>query len=235
MEDNEIIALFEQRIENAIIETKIKYGRAIYSIAYHVLGNNPDAEECENDTYLTAWNTIPPQKPKNFKAFVLKIARNLSLKKYEYYHAAKRNISMNVSYEELKECIDNRFKVPVQVNKDGVRTIEVNASKDGYTIDRIVVAPVKTTIYTSFPRMVNWEGIRYAIFFYSDLSKNEVVGEGTYDVEKGKGFSQISTDEIGETLDIYIADFDTLDKEKVKYTRENLDKYAILHEKINLH
>lgn len=127
-----------------------------------------------------------------------------------------------------------RFKVPVQVNKDGVRTIEVNASKDGYTIDRIVVAPVKTTIYTSFPRMVNWEGIRYAIFFYSDLSKNEVVGEGTYDVEKGKGVSQISSDKIGKTLDVYVADFDTLDKAGAKYTRENLEKYAILHEKIDL-
>lgn len=127
-----------------------------------------------------------------------------------------------------------RFKVPVQVNKDGVRTIEVNTAKNGYTIDRIVVAPVKTTIYTSFPPMVNLDGIRYAIFFYSDLSKNEVIGEGTYDVERGKGVSQISTDELGKTLDIYVADFDTLDKAGVKYTRENLEKYAILHEKVNL-
>lgn len=101
MEDIHIIRLYEERSENAITETKIKYGRLILALVHHILKSRADAEECENDTYFGMWNTIPPQKPKNLKAYTLKIARNHALKRYAYYHAEKRNIDKNISYDEI--------------------------------------------------------------------------------------------------------------------------------------
>lgn len=106
MIDEEIIILYENRSERAIEETKFKYSRLICSVANHILHNFSDVEECENDTYFGMWKTIPPQKPKNFKAYILKITRNLSLKKYNYNHAKKRDKSLCVSYDELEQCID---------------------------------------------------------------------------------------------------------------------------------
>ena len=69
MDDEKIIAFYWARQEKAISETKRKYGRYCYSIAYRVLRNKQDAEECENDTYLNVWNVIPPAKPKTFSTF----------------------------------------------------------------------------------------------------------------------------------------------------------------------
>lgn len=104
MDDSGIISLFLERSEEAVRETKIKYGRIVFSVAMHILGCEADAEECENDAYMAAWNTIPPEKPRNFKAFLLKLARNQALKKYEYINAEKRNPNTAVSLEELGEC-----------------------------------------------------------------------------------------------------------------------------------
>ena len=67
MDDERIIELYWQRNENAISETKTKYGNFCYAIAYRVLQNNEDAEECVNDTYLSTWNSIPKARPASFK------------------------------------------------------------------------------------------------------------------------------------------------------------------------
>lgn len=101
--DNDLIALYQSRSEIAILETKKQYGRLIYSVAYNLLRNFSDAEECESDAYLGLWNAIPPAKPDNFKAYCLKITRNLAMKRLEYYHAEKRDISKTVSYDEILE------------------------------------------------------------------------------------------------------------------------------------
>lgn len=103
MEDRAIIELFVKRSEAAIQETKIKFGRLIYAISYHIVQDFMEAEECESDTYLGAWNTIPPVLPNNLKAYLLRIARNLALKQYRHEHAAKRNKAFKVSLDEL-EC-----------------------------------------------------------------------------------------------------------------------------------
>lgn len=107
MDDTDIINLFYNRIENAIFETKQKYGRLIISISFHILKNMSDAEECENDTYMGLWNLIPPNRPKSFKAYMLKIARNYALKRYEYNHAEKRDVSKNISYNDIIESLEN--------------------------------------------------------------------------------------------------------------------------------
>lgn len=110
MEDSQIIALYFQRDENAIRETDGKYGKLCYSIAYNILNVHEDAEECVNDTYVGVWNAIPPTRPHNLMAFVCKITRNLSLKRWEYLNREKRAGNKIVSFEELEAVLpDDRF------------------------------------------------------------------------------------------------------------------------------
>lgn len=91
MDDWEIIDLYFERNESAIRETEAKYGNLCMSIARNILGNEADTEECVNDTYLSVWNTIPPQRPNNFVAFISKITRNISLKRVRFDNAIKRS------------------------------------------------------------------------------------------------------------------------------------------------
>ena len=104
MEDLDIIELYFARNEQAIKETEKKYGTLCKKIAYNILNNNEDAEECVNDTYVGLWNTIPPKRPGNLKAFVCGISRNLSLKRIEADNRKKRSREMIVSLEELS-CV----------------------------------------------------------------------------------------------------------------------------------
>ncbi|MBQ2276126.1 MAG: sigma-70 family RNA polymerase sigma factor [Lachnospiraceae bacterium] len=112
MQEKKIIHLFEERSELAIEETRKQYGGLIRSLLYRMLGNMEDTEECENDTYLGLWNSIPPTKPKNLKAYLLKIARNRALKRVEYLGASKRKEDNRIPFEELTEFIaDNQNKI----------------------------------------------------------------------------------------------------------------------------
>ena len=105
-DDTYIVDLFWARNEQAITETTRKYGGYCTSIALQILQNLQDAEECVNDTYLKAWDVIPPEKPTKLGAFLGKITRNLALDKYKAYRAAKRGGSeFTVSLEELGDCI----------------------------------------------------------------------------------------------------------------------------------
>ena len=79
MEDQGIIALFFKRSEQAIEETGKKYGGYCYSIAYNILSNREDSEESVSDTYLAAWNTIPPRRPNFLNAFLAKMTRHISI------------------------------------------------------------------------------------------------------------------------------------------------------------
>lgn len=105
MEDREIIELYLARKENAIAETARKYGRMLRSIAYRILNNNADSEECENDSYLAAWGKIPPLVPTNLTAFLGRIVRNIALDKYDYYTADKRNRAFEVALDELGDIL----------------------------------------------------------------------------------------------------------------------------------
>ena len=105
MQDAGIIALYFARDEQAIRETDAKYGKLCYRIAYNILQNNEDAKECVNDTYIGLWNTIPPTRPNKLMAFVCKVTRNLSLKRYETLTRQKRSQAMVVSLEELADVL----------------------------------------------------------------------------------------------------------------------------------
>ena len=108
MTDNQIVALFWERSETAIQETANVYGRYFHSIAYGILGSDEDAEEIVNDTYMKAWNNIPPQRPVHLKAFLARITRQLSLNRLEQNVAQKRGAGQyHLVLEELEECISD--------------------------------------------------------------------------------------------------------------------------------
>lgn len=105
MEDGFIIELFFTRSERAIQELAVKYGGICRKISYNILNNLQDVEECVNDTYLGVWESIPPNRPNPLIAYVCRIARNISLKKYRYNTAQKRNSYYDLSLDELESCI----------------------------------------------------------------------------------------------------------------------------------
>ncbi|MBO7451395.1 MAG: sigma-70 family RNA polymerase sigma factor [Clostridiales bacterium] len=106
MDDSQIIELYFDRSEEAITETDKKYGGYCNTIAYNILQNSEDSEECQNDTYLKCWNTIPPTRPLNFKAFIGRIARNIAINIYDKRNAQKRGSgTVELALDELEECI----------------------------------------------------------------------------------------------------------------------------------
>ena len=107
MNNHRIIELYFARDEEAIKQTDIKYGKLCHSVAYNILNNNEDSEECVNDTYIGVWNAIPPTRPNNFMAFVCKITRNLSLKRLEAMSRQKRSQAILISLDELAEVLSD--------------------------------------------------------------------------------------------------------------------------------
>lgn len=102
MEDEQIVELYWNREEAAIAETSHKYSRLCKTIALNILGNLPDAEECENDTYLALWNAIPSTRPNCFSAFLSTVVRNKALDQYKRKKRRSRECELIVS--ELEEC-----------------------------------------------------------------------------------------------------------------------------------
>lgn len=106
MEDCDIIELYWQRDQGAIQETANKYGGFLWNITWNVLHSHGDAEECVNDTYLRTWNAIPPARPSAFRAWLGRIARNLSLDRWKQLRAQKRGgDEMEVLLGELDQCV----------------------------------------------------------------------------------------------------------------------------------
>ena len=104
MEDYQIVDLYWERKERAIAETEKKYGKMLHSISYSLLSSHEDAEECVNDTYLGAWNTMPSARPLYLGPFLSKITRRLSIDRWRREHREKRGGVAGV-VEELTECI----------------------------------------------------------------------------------------------------------------------------------
>ena len=112
MEDEKIIDLYFERNESAISETAEKYGNYLYKIAFNILSDNEDSEESVNDTYMSAWNTIPPEKPNVFSAFLSKITRYISLNRYRAGKAEKRGGGeIDAAFEEIEECVPDKSNI----------------------------------------------------------------------------------------------------------------------------
>lgn len=106
MDDNGIIGLYWERSERAITETANKYNGYCYSIAYNILANKEDSEESVSDTWLTAWNVIPPRRPSVLTAFLGKITRHISIDRWRVRTAQKRGGGeVAVALDELGECV----------------------------------------------------------------------------------------------------------------------------------
>ena len=106
MDDAQIVQLYWDRNEQAIHATSDKYGNYCTSIAKNILGNQEDAEECVNDTYLNAWNAMPPQRPSILSSFLGRITRNLSFDRCRRQNAEKRGGgSLPLALDELSECV----------------------------------------------------------------------------------------------------------------------------------
>ncbi len=116
MDDERIIELFFERSESAISELNSKYGSLCRSVSKNVLGNDEDAAEAVNDTYLALWHRIPPEKPENLLGYVLKIAKNRSLNILRSRTAAKRNSGYQVALSELEECIPSGASVDAEID-----------------------------------------------------------------------------------------------------------------------
>lgn len=110
--DKIIVGMYLSRDENAISMTSLKYGNYLHTIAFNILADEEDCEECKSDTYLSVWNHIPPDKPSNFQAYLAKIIRNLSINRYKEKNRQKRIPSeYTISLDELTACIPSNVTV----------------------------------------------------------------------------------------------------------------------------
>ena len=126
MEDHQIIALYCQRQTNALAETQKKYGRYLLSIANHILSRYEDSEECVNDTYLAAWNSIPPQKPGVLSTYLGKITRRISIDRWRARTAGKRGGSeTDLALEELEWCVSGSRSLEDELDrKELIRALD---------------------------------------------------------------------------------------------------------------
>ena len=115
MSDKELVDLFFARSEEAIRQTEEKYGPLCRRVSMNILGNRQDAEECVNEAYLGAWNTIPPQRPDPFCTYLLKIVRNRSLARFRSNTARKRDRDFTVALGELESILPAPLSVEDQV------------------------------------------------------------------------------------------------------------------------
>ena len=139
MDDKRIIELFFARDEYAISLTKEKYGGYLMSLAFGILGDRQDAAECENETYLCAWNSIPPTNPRSLSAYLSKIIRNLSLNRLRS-DRHRIPLKMTVILDELSEVIpDNR--------EDIADTIDLRDAMKGFVEG---LDPIRRKIFLFF-------------------------------------------------------------------------------------
>ena len=118
MDDKQSIRLFFERSEQAITELSQKYGSLCFQVADNILNDHQDAEECVNDAYLGAWNSIPPQSPDPLRAYICRIVRNRSLKKLRTNSAIKRGSQFEVSLSELEDGIpDNSMDEQLSISE----------------------------------------------------------------------------------------------------------------------
>ena len=136
MEDRKIIKLLFARAENAISELSTRFGSQLHRIAYNILGNRLDVEECINDTYLALWNAIPPISPDPLAPYVYRTGRNTALKRLHRDTAKKRDSRYDISLEELNACLPG----------DDVEQM-LDARELGRTIDRFLESTSRESRY----------------------------------------------------------------------------------------
>lgn len=118
MEDNEIIKLFFDRSEIALTEASKKYGTYCQTVALNILHNSQDAEECVNDAFMRAWNSIPPNSPNVLRAYLAKITKNLALDKIDFLSREKRGSGeLPLSFEELEDFLSGESSMETKAER----------------------------------------------------------------------------------------------------------------------
>ncbi len=118
MDDDRIVELYWKRNENAISETATKYGSYLNSISYNILVNREDAQECVNDTYHDAWNSMPPHRPSILSTFLGKITRRISIDRWRRLNAEKRGGGeLTLALDELEDCVSGSGSVEDEIKR----------------------------------------------------------------------------------------------------------------------
>ena len=173
LEDEAIVELYVARKQEDITNTQNKFGRYLLKIAMNVLSSMPDSEECVNDTYLRAWNAIPPQRPNMLSTFLGRITRNLSIDRLRRQRAAKRSsryetsetdqegnvVTMmgagyDLSLNELEECL------PGESALEGSFSDEVGEALDAKELGKTI---------SEYLRTISEEARRLFIYRYYDM------------------------------------------------------------------
>ena len=124
MEDAQIVDLYWARSENAVSETATKYGKYCYAIAFHILSDEQDADESVNDTWLDAWNTMPPHRPSILSTFWGKITRRLSIDRWRERTAEKRGGGeIALALDELVDCVPSENSVEREIEAEELGSI----------------------------------------------------------------------------------------------------------------
>lgn len=141
MEDSTIVGLFFERDERAISETASKYGRYLRAVAYNILRCEGDAEEIVNDTYLGAWNSIPPQRPESLSGYLGKIARQLSIRRLRDKNAGKRGGGeATLAIDELADCVTDGHTIDDELESAAIsRAIDAFLRTLGDTERRVFI------------------------------------------------------------------------------------------------
>ncbi len=118
MEDAQIVSLYWDRSEDAIRETEIKYSSYLHKIAYNILADHEDSRESVNDTYLAAWNSMPPHRPSVLSTYLAKLTRRLSIDIFRRKNREKRKASeYALSLSELEDCVSGGNTTEEAVNE----------------------------------------------------------------------------------------------------------------------
>lgn len=139
IDDIKIIELYFERNERAIKETDIKYGKLCHKIAYNVLNNRQDSEECVNTTYLEVWNRIPPTRPAKFKAYISIIVRDISIDKLRHLTAKKRSADMVMALDELTEVLPDERHAPGRNDEEIGKLLSIFLRKQKEEVQRVFV------------------------------------------------------------------------------------------------
>ena len=123
MNDDQIIQLFFTRNEDAIRQTACRYGAPLTRLSENIIRNSEDAQECVNDTYLKAWETIPPAKPSHLFAYLAKICRNLAFDRLDWNNAVKRKAEVVALTQEMEECIPGTWQDETADSADISRSV----------------------------------------------------------------------------------------------------------------
>ena len=158
IDDEKIIELFFERSEQGIQELDIKYGKVCHKLSYNIVSNRQDAEECVNDSYLGAWNAIPPAKPDPLLTYICKIVRNISLKIYYRKEAAKRSSHYTIAMEEIEACIAAPNTVEAEIEARELAHI-IESFLDTLTMENRIIFMRRYWFYDSCKDIAEFVGL----------------------------------------------------------------------------